>query len=206
MGNIYVQGIFARPSEAWGYASIVTLTAPTGDKDAGLTTGRVTADWTNYVEYHAGRLTPFGSAGIANAVSDTMIFVRPYTSLGFTSHFNGGARFRAARRLEMSGSAYAIVPSGTQTVYSRVVTPARRPDLPAVAASRSRRGVFEDDSVTTGSAVIARDHGFSSWVRLVASGTFQVYGGYTRSLRFGPDTVFLGVGLNFKRLLHQGGP
>ncbi len=207
LGNVYLQTLFRRPGETWGYASLLTVSAPTGDKDAGLTTGHVTADWTNHVEYYAGRLTPFGSAGIANAVSDTMIFIRPYTSLGFTSHFDGGTRLRVTRALETGASGYVIVPSGGQTVYSRVAAPVRQPPvLPTRAVGRARRGVFEENSVTTGPAEIARDHGLSAWTRVAPYSTFDLCGGYSRSVRFGLDTVFFGIEFNVRRLVNSGRP
>src|SRR5437773_615429 len=77
--------------DALSYSSTLELTAPTGDKARGFTTGRATADWTNRFSHKMDSFTPFGSAGLANTVSDTKFFVRPFTSLGMVVHFEGGA-------------------------------------------------------------------------------------------------------------------
>ena len=134
-----------------------------------------------------------------------MIFIRPYTSLGFTSHFDGGARLRVTRALETGASGYVIVPSGGQTVYSRVAAPVRQPPIfPSRAVGRAHRGVFEENNVTTGPAEIARDHGLSTLIRIAPSSTFNLCGGYSRSLRFGLDTVFFGIEFNVRRLVYSG--
>jgi len=124
-----------------------------------------------------------------------MIFIRPYTSLAF------------ARALEAGASGYVIVPSGGQTVYSRVAAPVRQPPvLPSRAVGRARRGVFEENNVTTGPAEIARDHGLSAWTRIAPSSTFDLCGGYSRSMRFGLDTVFFGIEFNVRRFVYSGRP
>ena len=97
MGNVFSELRLALPSPLVNYVSTVTGTAPTGNRDQGLSTGHATVDWSNYVERGFGPVTPFGEAGIANAVSDTQFFVRPYTSYGFVTHAQGGARYRLVR-------------------------------------------------------------------------------------------------------------
>jgi len=94
VGNVFSELRFTLPNPALNYASTITGTAPTGDRNLGLSTGHATVDWSNYFERNFGRLTPFGEVGFANAVSDTPLFVRPYTSYGFVTHAQGGARYR----------------------------------------------------------------------------------------------------------------
>src|SRR5215471_12304028 len=86
IGNVYAEFRFALPNPVLNYSSVVTGTAPTGDKNRGLSTGRPTIDWTNHFDRSVGRLTPFGNIGLANTVSDTPLFVRPYATLGFVAH------------------------------------------------------------------------------------------------------------------------
>src|SRR5215472_360943 len=61
IGNAYVELRFALPNPVLNYSSVVTGTAPTGDKNSGLSTGRPTIDWTNHFDRSLGRLTPFGN-------------------------------------------------------------------------------------------------------------------------------------------------
>jgi len=142
--------------------------------------------------------------GFANAVSDTQFFVRPYTSYGFVTHTQGGARYRLVRWLNVGGSAYLIQPTGQQTVVSRVVTKRGPSAVPGNARGLLKQ-VFETESTTTGSADIARDHGLSTWATLGVRPSFNVYAGYTRSTQYSLDTVFFGVGFRIRRSLGVGG-
>src|SRR5262249_42887732 len=78
IGNAFLGFRFSAASDVLDYSSNVELTAPTGDKTRGFSTGRVTADWTNRFSRTFSSLTPFGSIGVANTVSDTAFFVRPF--------------------------------------------------------------------------------------------------------------------------------
>jgi hypothetical protein len=207
VGNVFGELRLALPNPVVSYVSTVTGTAPTGDRNLGLSTGHATVDWSNYFERSFGALTPFGEVGIANAVSDTQFFVRPYTSYGFVTHAQGGARYRLVRWISVGGSAYLIEPKGQQTVVSRVVTK-RGASVPTAVPGSARgllKQVFETESVTTGSADIARDHGLSTWATLGVRPSVNVYAGYTRSTQYSLDTVFFGVGFRIRRILGVGG-
>jgi hypothetical protein len=212
LGNVYAQIRFALPNPALNYVSALTGTAPTGDRDKGLSTGHATVDWSNYVDHSFGRLTPFGEIGFANSVADTEFFIRPYTTSGFVTHAQGGARYRLARWMNVNASGYLIEPAGQQTVISRVVTVQKKTaassssstvpvkNLPAAAsAGHSQKPVFETTTVTTGSASIARDRGYSTWLTLGSSRVFNLYVGYTRSTEYDLNTVFYGIGVSLRK-------
>jgi hypothetical protein len=214
LGNVYAQIRFVLPNPALNYVSALTGTAPTGDRDKGLSTGHATVDWSNYVDHRFGRLTPFGEIGFANSVADTEFFIRPYTTSGFVTHAQGGARYRLARWMNVNASGYLIEPAGQQTVISRVVTvqkkttassssptgPAATKNLAAAAsAGHSQKPVFETTTVTTGSASIARDRGYSTWLTLGSSRVFNLYVGYTRSTEYDLNTVFYGIGVSLRK-------
>lgn len=203
IGNLYGQFRLTLANPVVNYASTVTVYLPTGDQATGFSTGKVTADWSNYFERTFSRLTPFAEIGIANSVSDTLFFVRPYTTLGFVTHLQGGARYRLARGVNAGASLYAIEPSGRQTVVSRLVFAQSPP--PAAGNSRGKGGVFQTASVTTGSADIARDHGFSTWLQFSPAAVLDFYAGYTRSTQYALDTVFVGIGVNVGKALRRGG-
>jgi hypothetical protein len=211
LGNVYAQIRFALPNPALNYVSALTGTAPTGDRDKGLSTGHATVDWSNYVDHRFGRFTPFGEIGFANSVADTEFFIRPYTTSGFITHAQGGARYRLAGWMNVNASGYLIEPAGQQTVISRVVTaqkktsssstvPAATKNLPpAASAGHSQKPVFETTAVTTGSASIARDRGYSTWLTLGSSRVFNLYVGYTRSTEYDLNTVFYGIGVSLRK-------
>jgi hypothetical protein len=179
----------------------VTGTAPTGDKATGFSTGHATVDWSNYFDHSFSRLTPFVDLGLANSVSYTMFFVRPYTTFGFVTHVEGGARYRMARMLNVAISLYEIAPSGQQTVVSRIV---KGQNQGAVAGSnRQNHGVFENANLTTGSSDIAKDHGFSTWVQLPLAKSLDLFAGYTRSTHYSLDTISFGVSLNLGKAIRS---
>lgn len=205
IGNVFGQIRFTAPNHALSYVSTLTGTAPTGDREKGLSTGHGTVDWSNYFE-HSFRLTPFAEVGIANAVSDTQFFLRPFETSGFITHFQAGARYKLVRWASLGASGYWIEPYGDQTVISRVVTPngvGNLPVVPGVGKGLLNR-LFETESVVTGSADLARDRGFTSFLVLNARPSFDVYGGFTRSTQYNLNTAFFGVGFRVRKSLGLG--
>jgi len=174
------------------YGSALTGFAPTGDSKRGLSTGRGTFDWTNHFDHTFSRLTPFGDIGIGNTITDSRLFMRPYTTLGFNAHFQGGANFDLWKFFSVGGSAYDIVPSGQQTVFSKVVRGAGK------GASHGR--VFQQNQQTTGSADIANDNGFSAWIDANPSSYLDLQLGYTRSVQYDLNSVSFTVGVDVGHL------
>jgi hypothetical protein len=117
--------------------------------------------------------------------------------------------------MSVGGAFYVVLPSGQQTVVSRVVkgqqqTQSQMQLLPAQAGksgqSMTVRGkpVLDATPVTTGSSDLARDHGASVWVSIAASPAVEFYGGYTRSVPFDLNTVSFGVGVSVGKLFRTG--
>jgi hypothetical protein len=220
IGNAYAQVVFLYPSPAVNYTSTVTGTGPSGDRDKGLSTGHVTVDWNNHFDRNLGPWTPFGDAGIANTVSDTTFFVRPFTTYGFVAHGQGGVRYRFARWLQAGAAGYVIAPYGQQTIVSRVVTtesltsgatasPVTLPSTPVTAPLGTLTGgllntqttptaVFETSTVTSGTAALARDSGVSTWLQLGKSPGLSFQVGFTRSREYDLNTLFFGVGYTLR--------
>jgi hypothetical protein len=209
IGNVYTQLRFVSAGQALNYMSTLTATAPTGDPAQGLSTGRVTVDWGHYFDRSFGRFTPFGEIGVANSVSDTTFFVRPYTTLGFLARGQAGARYRVTPWAAFGASGYVIEPAGSQTVISRVVRqrvtppqgPAGNPPGRGAVNRLLRKPVFEDTTVTIGTAGIARDRGFSGFLLFGNNPGVNLYGGFTRSTQFDLNTVFFGIGYNLSKTL-----
>ena len=65
-------------------------------------------------------MTPFADVGMSNTVSDTSFFVRPFSSLGLVSHFDGGATFKIAPVVSVGALAYGVQASGQQRIFSKV--------------------------------------------------------------------------------------
>jgi hypothetical protein len=182
------------------YASSLTTFVPTGNQNLGLSTGRVTFDWTNHFDHSFGRVTPNFNIGLADTVMNSRYFVRPFTTLGFNTHADGGASVDLFKNVSVEGSAYGIMPSGTQKMYSRQVR-AGAAGNPAAQHGRA----FESSHFTTGTADLTSDHGFSGGLDLSPAPCMDVYGGYTRSVKYALDEVSFGIGLNVGQLMHQDG-
>ena len=199
IGNAFVDARLMLPNSRLNYYSTLTGGAPTGDSAKGLSTGRATVNWDNRFDHSFDRLTPFADLGLGNTIPDTHFRQRPFTSLGFVSHFEAGGDFDLLSFLGVGASGYAIVPEGQQKIFSKFV---KRGGTPTGGGNHNR--VFETAAVTTGPASIARDDGFSGWVdiKLKKVATFEL--GYSRSLRLDLNTVSFGVIFNLSPLLHGG--
>ncbi len=196
MGNPYVDFRLTFRNPVLSYRSVVTGYFPAADIKSGFSTGRMTGDWTNHFEHSFSRLTPFAELGIGNTIRDSRFFDRPFTSLGFNAHVEGGASLALSDHIDVGASGYAIVPSGQQRIYSRM--------LKANSGGPMHHGrVFDTTTETVGTADIARDHGFSGWVDASPNAYLDFELGYTRSVQYALDTVSFNIGVNIGRLLRK---
>ncbi len=199
IGNAYVDLRLTVINPTVDFLSTLTGTAPTGNTSLGLSTGRVTFDWDNHFDHNFGPLRPFADVGVANSISDTPLFIRPYTTLGFVSHLEGGGTLRVQRFIRVGASLYDYIPSGQQKIFSRFN---HGQSGGGVALSRHSRP-FENASETVGSADIARDNGFSAWVESSRLRVVHLEAGYTRSVHFALNTFSFGVGVNVGPLVRR---
>lgn len=174
------------PNSTLNYGTMITLSAPWGDKSLGLNTGHITFDWSNHFDHAFDRLTPFFEAGFANTTLDTRLFVRPYTSYGFNTHYRAGAEFDVWKSISIGAAGYDIAPFGNQTVTPR--THGRQ--LPT--------------QQITGSSSLAKDDGYSAWVDASLNRYIDTELGFTRSAQFDLNSVSFSIGLNVGRLVRGG--
>ncbi len=200
IGNAYLLLRFSASNAVATFVSSLTGSAPTGDAAKGFSTGRATVDWNNYLGFDVHRITPFVNLGLANSISDTRFFTRPFTSLGKVAHFEGGADVQIWRLVSVGASAYADAPFGQQKVYSKLVMrgQANPPGSGRGPGSGmgQKHGVFNDQSVTVGSASIARDNGGSTWLDINPQGIINFEVGYSRSMEHDLNSLFFNIGLN----------
>jgi hypothetical protein len=187
IGNAYLGLALSVDNDVVNYGSDLVFSVPTGDKDRGFSTGRVTVDWTNRFDRTFSFVTPFANVGVANTVSDTAFFVRPFSSLGLVSHFEGGARAEITPVMSIGASAYAVRASGEQRILSKIIERGR-------GSSTGRRRVFETAGETVGPAEVANDHGFSSWFVVAPRSAVDFHVGYNRSIEYEFNSLFFGVG------------
>jgi hypothetical protein len=180
------------------YGSVLAGSAPLADSKRGLSTGRATFDWTNRIDRSFTMLTPFLEAGLSNTISDSRLFVRPYTTLGLNTHFQAGTSVAVWKSVSVGGSLYDILPFGNQTVFSRVT------GASGSSATASHGRNFQSNQQTTGGADIARDNGFSTFVDFSPNSYVDAELGYTRSVHYDLNSVSFSLGFNVGRLVHKG--
>ncbi|MEN6532632.1 MAG: hypothetical protein ABFD89_03155 [Bryobacteraceae bacterium] len=209
IGNAYLNLNLAADTSLLRYWSVASVTAPTGDKSKGFSTGRVTFDWTHGIAKDIGRVTPFVSVGVANAITDSPFWIRPFSALGVNVHAEGGGLVRLGGPISVGASAYTIQPTGEQKVYSKVVHgqagqgagASNGQGGAAAAPGLNKRRVFETSAVSTGESSLTRDNGFSAWLtaRLTQNVTFTAI--YSRSRTYALDTFSVGFGLDIGSLI-----
>lgn len=200
IGDAYVDLRLTAKNPLLNFASTLTGRAPTGDTSSGLSTGRATFDWDNRFDRSFLGLLPFIDLGVANSISDTHFFTRPFTTLGMVGHFEGGASYKFLHFTSVGASLYDDRPWGQQKVFSKLIK--RQTASGASRSGRRRGGVFENASETVGGADIARDNGFSAWFDASPIRYLDFEIGFNRSVHYDLNTVSFGVGVNVGSLLN----
>jgi hypothetical protein len=193
IGNAYIGFRLGTENPSVHFSSNLLATAPTGDKSKGFTTGRATLDWTNSFDHKFSSVTPFGNIGLANTVSDTRFFVRPFTSLGFVTHFDGGAKLSLSQYLDLGASVYAVRAAGQQTIFSKIASRGAT----STSGSRTKNQILKTSAQTVGTADLTDDDGFSGWLTVLPQSVVDFQIGYTRSAGYDLNTVFFGAGFRF---------
>ena len=201
IGNAYVDLRLSLLNPAVNYTTALSAAAPTGDKSKGFSTGHMTYDWSNLFDRRFGRLTPFVNLGIANTITDTPFFVRPFSSFGLVTHVEGGASYKLARIFSAGASIYGIEPSGQQTVFSKLIQ--GKSQNAGAGGRHGHQGVFESSGETVGNADIARDHGFSAWLSARLSQYMALETGYSHSVQYALNSVFFGIDFNLSPLMRK---
>jgi hypothetical protein len=198
LGNPFVDARLRFLNPVVNFSSVLTGAAPLADSKKGFSTGRGTFDWTNHFDRTFSNLTPFGEVGIANTITDSRLFLRPFTTLGLNTHFRIGANYDLWKFLIAGASVYDILPAGQQTVFSKVVAGS------AHAGPASHGRVFQNNQQTTGTADIAKDHGVSIWLDASPSQYLDMELGFTRSVNYDLNSVSFTLGLNLGQLYRKG--
>lgn len=195
IGNFYLGMAFRAPNPTLNYASTITVGAPTGSVQKGLSSGRGTVDWSNHFDHSFHHLTPFLNAGLANTVPDTLLVTRPFTSLGAVGHFEEGAEYALVRHFAVGGSAYEITPFGNQKVFSKLVQKGQTRTV-----SGKSHGVFDTAFESSGNG-LTRENGVSTWVAFQSSQMWRAQVGYTRSATYALNSFSFYLGVNVGKLL-----
>ncbi len=199
IGDAYLGLNLHHKSDSFGFATGLVGTAPTGSRTNGITTGRPTITWASRAEKGFGRLTPFGEATLGNSLSSTQRFRRPFTTLGAVSTLTGGTGIDLFKSVSLEASAYDVLPFGDQKMYSHAANQAAA----GAGSSGASHRPFQTAAVTSGTASLTKDHGFSGDLSFNPTRRVSVDFAYTRSIGYSLDSV--GATVSF-RLGHIAGP
>ena len=197
LGNLYLGFAMRAPNKTLDYGSTITLYAPTGSTSNGFSSGRANFDWDNRFEHAFNRLTPFVDAGLANAVPDTGLNTKPFTSLGMLSHMEEGGQFELVKHFSVGGSGYEIFPFGNQKVFSKIVGKGQ-------SGKGKGNNNFDQSAVSSGSG-LTRENGFNSWVAFEPTPLWQVQLGFSRSATYNLNSFGFNLRMNLGRAAHQHG-
>jgi hypothetical protein len=197
IGDIFLTLRAAWKEPVVNYSTSLKGTLPTGEASKGFSTGHFTFDWSNRFDRSFSILTPFVDVGLANSVTDTPYYMRPFVTLGPLAHFEAGLGLNPWRFLSVTASAYDVAPWGAQTVVSRVV--AMGANGKSGAAARGRP--FETAHQTSGTAALTKDDGFYTGLIVSPKSYLDLNLGYVRSQQFALNTISFGIGVNVTALL-----
>jgi opacity protein-like surface antigen len=175
IGNVYADLLFNFVNPTVTYLGTLRGTAPTGNTKTGFSTGRVTYDWDNYFDHDFGRLRPFVDVGLANSISDTQFFFRPFVTLGTVVPSEAGVSFRIVRHTRLGASLYDDAPIGPQKVFSRI-----------------------NGSEIVGPARIDRDNGYSGWLTVSPISFLVLEAGYDHSVHYALNVFSFGIAIDVK--------
>jgi len=182
LGDIYGQVRLSFPNPAVNFKTRLTGRAPTGSTTDGISTGHATYDWTNRIDRGFGNWAPFFEIGLADSISDTFIYKRPFASYGELAHFQLGAQYRVAEWLGVAASSFDVAPWRTQTIDSLV-----------------------QKTKVTGGSDLAADNGFSVGADLSPAKAIDFTVGYSRSTHYHLNAISFGVVVNMREGLRRPG-
>lgn len=196
-GNLYLGLALRAPNPTLDYEGTITAGAPTGSRTNGLSSGRGSIDFDNRFQHSFSRLTPFFDGGVANTVPDSVLFTRPFTSLGAISHLEEGASLGLLPRLSVGASAYQIVPFGNQKIFSRLLKKGQ-----TTGTTTKHRRTFQTSALASGND-LTRENGFNAWIGVDPSRFWGLEAGYTRSATFDLNSFTFNLRFNIGKALRS---
>ena len=187
------------PNPSLNFSSALHVTAPTGDRKKGLSTGHATWNVANHFDHAFGDFSPFLDFGVGNSVMDTKLFHRPFITFGYNAQFTGGIEYDPGK-FSFSASLYDVAPWGNQTVISRVFRCGASAKCNAGGATRNRKS-FTTASVSAGAADLVRDNGFNGGIDYRPAGYLDLEFDFSRSVPLQLNSYSFGVGVDLSRLL-----
>ncbi len=198
LGDAFLRMKAQAHENALSYSTSLTLTAPTGDTSAGVSTGRATLNWNNRLERDFEHLGMFGEGSFGNSLTSSNRNRRDFTTLGAVSEFRGGLSFDLLKSVSLEASGYGDVGYGNQKVYSQNV---KRGGNGLGNASHGRS--YEAAYLTTGDSSLVNDSGFSTDLSWSVTPRFTTDVAYNRSVHFSSNSVAVTLGMRLGHIAQK---
>jgi len=163
------------PHRVWN-TTTASFTLPTGNRLAGLGTGKVTFDFSDHLERYfkqTGFLVDIGAGDSSGLVNN--LVTKDYNSLGPLAHFQAGTVVWLPGQTYLQSVVYEQFPFGSQKIYTTVSSP-----------DSTKYTVISGNSAS-------EDNGFTISMGIPLASHLSLSGYYNRSLRRNLDTVSIGV-------------
>ncbi|MBL8293879.1 MAG: hypothetical protein JNN08_18690 [Bryobacterales bacterium] len=135
IGDAYVAAFLRQPVRRYDLGIACTVSAPTGSKDEGLGTGRVSVDLNGTVQRKLESLRPFVTGGYTNSTFNNIGYQRPFISNGNAVYTSGGVDYTIRRRWTAGVGGFALHAVGSQTVISRMFSIPHAAAVPGVGGT-----------------------------------------------------------------------
>lgn len=194
LGDPFIDVRYATHRGGMDFDSVLTGTIPLSSPERVFTTGRFGVDWFNHIQTSSSYMgfQPFVNFGAANETVDRYILprpydiARPYQALGFMSTFEAGGNFTILHHYSIGASAYAMVPAGTQKVFSRLVA-----SDSTISGDANHNRYWNNAFETIGNSAIDRDNGYSGWLDVHRFPNLTIELGYTFSEHYKLGTTYI---------------
>ena len=226
IGDVYASAFLRGRTRGFDVGLMLTMGAPSGDREKGLGAGKVTADASATISRRFEFAKPWVSAGFANSVYNNVGYQRPYVTDGNAAHFAGGVDFALPHKLGLGVGGFGLEPVGNQTVYSQ----------PAAASSSGQSNTQSGNGMMPGAGMGAgmgsnagtgnssglpntsmpfyghgqqsavppselRDYGASVWLSIPLRTGVSLNTSVARSIPFHLTTARIGIALDLAHLL-----
>jgi hypothetical protein len=111
-----------------------------------------------------------------------------FKSLGFLADAEAGTTFRVARRLSIGGSYYALVPSGSQKLFS---------------SNGITNFLLVPNGATAADVDVLHDRGYTAFIRINPTRFMYLEPAYVHSLKLDQDAATLTVGFDLRALFSR---
>ena len=225
IGDVYAS-MFVRGSDGpYDVGAAVTVAAPTGNREQGLGSGRVSVDANSTVQRRFEHLRPFVTGGFTNSLFSNVGYQRPFISNGNSTYASVGIDYRLHRQFTLGLGGFGVHAIGEQMVISQMAATAPpTASIPGVPPGHMPPGMgtgspgsgampsggmpfygLGPQTVVPGSDV--SDHGVSAWASWSIFPVITLNLNVARSIPYELTTIRVGLGFDlsrpFSRLLRK---